>query len=128
MAKARPVAPAVKPARAKRAAVSVSRGNEVSPGTKAAQPTIPTKPIVRAASLQTEDRRKVERGRFTLPTADFNRIAALKARAGKLGRPAKKNELLRIGLRLLTALSDESLLIALDQLEPVGKKARRKKA
>lgn len=60
---------------------------------------------------------KLARGRFTMPEADFDRIALLKNRARELGRPAKKNELLRAGLRALVMLSDESLMIALDQLE-----------
>lgn len=53
-----------------------------------------------------------------MPAAEFRQIAALKSRALHLGRPAKKNELLRIGLLLVSALSDEALVIALDQLEP----------
>jgi hypothetical protein len=60
---------------------------------------------------------KLARGRFTMPEADFDRIALLKNRARELGRPAKKNELLRAGLRALVMLSDEALMIALDQLE-----------
>jgi len=52
-----------------------------------------------------------------MPEADFDRIALLKNRARELGRSAKKNELLRAGLRALVMLSDESLMIALDQLE-----------
>lgn len=61
------------------------------------------------------------RERFSMPQADFNRIAELKARARQLGRPCKKNELLRAGLQALGALGDEQLLLALDQLEPVKK-------
>lgn len=61
------------------------------------------------------------RERFSMPQADFDRIAALKARARSLGRPSKKNELLRAGLHALAALADESFLLALDQLEPVKK-------
>ncbi len=73
---------------------------------------------------------KLARGRFTMPEADFDRISLLKNRARELGRPAKKNELLRAGLRALVMLSDESLMIALDQLEATkpGKAAKQAKA
>ncbi|MGE4073587.1 MAG: hypothetical protein AB7E72_20640 [Lysobacterales bacterium] len=73
---------------------------------------------------------KLARGRFTMPEADFDRISLLKNRARELGRPAKKNELLRAGLRALVMLSDESLMIALDQLEATkpGKPAKQAKA
>lgn len=60
---------------------------------------------------------KLVRGDFRMPQADFDRIALLKHRAKELGRPVKKNELLRAGLRALVMLSDESLMISLDQLE-----------
>lgn len=69
----------------------------------------------------------MERGRFAMPATEFRQIAALKGRALSLGRPAKKNELLRIGLTLVSMLSDEALVIALDQLEPI-KAAKPKKA
>ena len=69
---------------------------------------------------------KLERGRFTMPATEFKQIAALKGRALSLGRPAKKNELLRIGLSLASMLTDETLVIALDQLEPI-KTAKPKK-
>lgn len=77
------------------------------PAAAKAQPPAPTVELVRE--------------RFSMPQADFDRIAELKARARKLGRPAKKNELLRAGLQALSALGDEQLLLALDQLEPVKK-------
>lgn len=69
------------------------------------------------------------RDRFSMPQVDFDRIAVLKLRARKLGRPSKKSELLRAGLQQLQTLTDESLLLALDQLEPTKPpKPKRKSA
>jgi hypothetical protein len=124
VAKAKPPAPAVKPA-SKRAP---ARGSTPGAGKKAATPRSASSKARPAAAPVVRAERKLVRGRFTLPAMDFERIAATKARARDLGRPARKNELLRVALALLTALPDESLVIALDQLEPVGKKARRKRA
>ncbi len=124
MAKAKPSAPAVKPVHKRTPArSSAPNASKKAATARAASPKSRpvAAPIVRAE-------RKLERGRFTLPAVDFDRIATTKARARDLGRPAKKNELLRVALALLTALPDESLVIALDQLEPVGKKARRKRS
>jgi hypothetical protein len=93
-----------------------------------------SKPVARKAKLERVElittpaiSKKLERGRFAMPQADFDRIALLKTRSKELGRPAKKNELLRAGLRALVMLSDEALLIALDQLE-TAKPAKRKRS
>lgn len=61
---------------------------------------------------------KLVRDRFTLPQADYDRIAALKARMRSIGQPTKKNALLRVGLLMLSALSDDTLRQLLDQLPP----------
>jgi hypothetical protein len=94
----------------------------VKTGPAAAPKPKPKKaPVIREstphAAAAPKIRVKLARGRFTMPEADFDRIALLKNRARELGRPARKNELLRAGLRALVMLSDESLMIALDQLE-----------
>lgn len=62
---------------------------------------------------------KPVRDSFTMPAADFALIGQMKARALEMKRPAKKSELLRAGLRVLSALSDKALIQALEQLEPV---------
>lgn len=69
---------------------------------------------------------KLVRDSFTFPAADYARIAALKQRALKAGHEAKKSELLRAGLAVLSMLSDVELLQALngiDKLKP-GRPAR----
>jgi hypothetical protein len=64
-------------------------------------------------------RPRLVRDSFTMPETDFALIAALKTRALVARRAAKKSELLRAGLHALAALDAKTLVVALDQLEPV---------
>ncbi len=56
---------------------------------------------------------KLVRDSFTMPKAEYAAIDVLKQRAAKLARPAKKSELLRAGIKALSALGDKALLEAL---------------
>ncbi len=56
---------------------------------------------------------KLIRDSFTIPKAEYIVIEALKERAGKLSRAAKKSELLRAGIKALAAMSDAAFLSAL---------------
>jgi hypothetical protein len=67
------------------------------------------------------------RDSFTMPEADFALLAKLKSTALGARRAAKKSELLRAGLHLLSALDAKSLVATLDGLEAV-KTGRPKKA
>ena len=49
------------------------------------------------------------RAEFAMPAADFERIAQLKEVARRAGFAVKKNELLRMGLQALQALSSADL-------------------
>jgi len=80
-----------------------------------------------APAKQAKVKAKLVRDGFTMPQADFDLIDALKARALKFQRPAKKSELLRAGLHVLTALDDALLRQALDALVPL-KTGRPRKA
>jgi hypothetical protein len=84
---------------------------------------IETGPSGKAVRLKT----KLVRDSFTMPQADFDLVAALKARALAFQRPAKKSELLRAGLQALQALDDKRLQAALEALVPL-KVGRPKKA
>ena len=76
---------------------------------KAARPTGPDIP----------PRPKLVRGSFTMTEADFALIATLKSRALGAKRAAKKSELVRAGLRVLSALDAKALIAALDRLEAI---------
>lgn len=62
---------------------------------------------------------KLVRDSFTMPQADFELVALLKARALEFKRPTKKSELLRAGLHALNRLNDEALQAALESLTPL---------
>ena len=56
---------------------------------------------------------KLVRDSFTIPKDEYLALADLKARMTKLMQPAKKSELLRAGLKALTAMSDAAIKKAL---------------
>lgn len=66
-----------------------------------------------ALELVTKTKPKRVRGSFSMPRSDYDLIASLKSNAIKQGRPVKKNELLRAGLRVLIALHEDDLRAAL---------------
>jgi hypothetical protein len=92
-----------------RAARPAARGN----GAAAPQAAAPAHVDTRAPKV------KLVRDSFTIPRDEYGVIDALKLRAAKLGRIAKKSELLRAGLKLLAACADAGLLGALEAVPPV---------
>jgi hypothetical protein len=61
---------------------------------------------------------KQVRDSFSMPKEDFAVLKALKARAERLGRPAKKSELLRAGVHLLAAQGDAAFLASVARVPP----------
>lgn len=53
---------------------------------------------------------KLVRDSFSFPKPDYEVLQELKARATRLGRPAKKNEVLRAGVQALAAMGDAAFL------------------
>ena len=66
---------------------------------------------------------KLVRDSFTIPKAEYAVIEALKLRAAKLGRPAKKSEVLRAGVQALAGMGDAAFLDAVGAV-PVVKTGR----
>lgn len=66
---------------------------------------------------------KMERDSFTMPKDEYAQLTVLKARLTSLGQPAKKSELLRAGIKLLAAMSDNTLKTTLAKI-PVIKTGR----
>jgi len=105
---------------------------------KTATKTTPSKPAVikaeianTAAKKSEKDKDKtpklkMERDSFTMPKAEYAQIYVLKERLVKLGQPAKKSELLRAGLMLLSALNDAELKANMAKI-PAIKTGRPKK-
>ena len=111
----RPVA--AKPAVAKAAAAKV-----VTKSSAKAKPVAKAKSAPKAKSLKV----KMERDSFTMPKDEYAQLALLKARLNAMGQPAKKSELLRAGVKLLVAMSDNTLKMTLAKI-PVIKTGRPKK-
>ena len=74
---------------------------------------------VKTPKKPAKPREQLVRDGFTMPVADFALIADLKLRAMAAQRAVKKSELLRAGLRALSAMEDGALLALLGRLEPV---------
>ncbi len=66
---------------------------------------------------------KMERDSFTMPKDEYAQLTLLKARLTSIGQPAKKSELLRAGIKLLAAMSDNTLKTTLAKI-PVIKTGR----
>lgn len=56
---------------------------------------------------------KMVRDSFTFPKAEYAVLDDLKMRSAKLGKPAKKTELLRAGIKAIAAMQDAAFLGAL---------------
>ncbi len=74
----------------------------------------------------TVSKKKMERDSFTMPKDEYVQFSVLKKRLEGLGQPAKKSELLRAGVKLLTNMTDTQLKEALSCI-PVIKTGRPKK-
>ncbi|MES2512364.1 MAG: hypothetical protein V4625_20740 [Pseudomonadota bacterium] len=83
--------------------------------------TVKAKPAktVKPAKVEKPKKPKLVRDSFTIPKAEYVVLDALKLRAAKLTRPAKKSELLRAGIKALAALSDAAFLTALEQVPAI---------
>jgi hypothetical protein len=108
-----------KKARAARPAkkAGATRAAAKSPGTRKAQAPAATvtRPALPASAPKPDKskRAKLVRDSFTIPKAEYAVLQDLKQRAAKLGRPAKKSEMLRAGIKALAAMGDSALVAAL---------------
>ena len=104
------------------------------PMTKAtAKPATKAKPLVKKATAKKSAKKepkkakpekvKMERDSFTMPKDEYAQLTLLKARLTAMGQPAKKSELLRAGIKLLAAMSDNTLKTTLAKV-PVIKTGR----
>jgi hypothetical protein len=105
---------------------SVERKGEVAP-TPAAKPVA----VVERARGKA-NKIKVIRDSFTMPAAEYERIAVLREKCLAMGVAMKKSELLRAGLATLERLSAEDLkriIVAVESIKtgrPTGKKKKGK--
>src|SRR5687767_5809043 len=109
-AAAKPAAPARKAAPAKKAA-----------------PTVKAKPAAAAPKAEKPKKPKLVRDSFTIPKIEYKVLQDSKDRAAALGRPVKKSEVLRAGLKALAGMSDAAFVAALGAV-PALKTGRPAKA
>ena len=127
--KARAARPGKKAGATRPAAKSPAAKSSGAP--KAQAPAVKvTPPTVSAATKAAPDkpkRVKLVRDSFTIPKAEYAVLQDLKQRAAKLGRPAKKSEVLRAGVNALAAMGDAAFVAALATV-PAIKTGRPSKA
>lgn len=117
-----PAAPAKLPARKRASATTAAVKKAVVkpaapsslPDKTAAAPT--PAPAEKMLLPEKTKKAKMVRDSFAMPKAEYAALDELKQRAALLGRPLKKSELLRVGIKLLAALPDTRLLAALADL------------
>ena len=100
------------PSKAARAPAKTPVKAKLSPQAKTAVKTA-AKPVSKPVKVAKAKKPKMIRDSFTIPKTEYVVIDALKERAGKLSRAAKKSELLRAGVKALAAMSDAAFLAAL---------------
>lgn len=90
-------------------------------------PVKAAKPATAPTPAPKEKKLKVVRDSYTIPKAEYTQLGELKKRALSLGLSAKKSELLRAGLMLLSQQSDTQLKASLGKV-PAIKTGRPAKA
>ena len=117
-APAKPVAKAAaKPAAKKVAAQPAAKAGAKPAAKVAAKPAAKaaSKPAPKAAAADKpakEKKVKMVRDSISIPKLEYQVLDELKVRAGKLGAPIKKTELIRAGIKALAALPDAAFLLA----------------
>jgi hypothetical protein len=81
-----------------------------------AKPSPKAKPAAKPAVEAKTKKPKLVRDSFTFPKEEYQAIAALKQKALGLKHSAKKSEILRAGIKLLSSLNDKAFLAALSNV------------
>ena len=85
-----------------------------APAKKASAQSKAKAPTTAQPALETKPKKpKLVRDSFTFPKDEYQAIAGLKQKALGLKHSAKKSEILRAGLKLLSSLNDKAFLAAL---------------
>lgn len=113
--------PAKAPAKKAAAKPAVKPAAKAAPAKKAAaQAPAAAKPKAEKADKGDKAKKtKLVRDSFTIPKVEYAVLDELKQRAAKLGRPMKKSEVLRAGLKALAGMTDASLLATLSAVPAV---------
>jgi hypothetical protein len=113
-APAKAAKPAVKPPVKVLAKAPLKAPVKAKQSPKALSPAKPTQAVgSKPVKVEKIKKPKMIRDSFTIPKPEYVVLDALKERAGKLSRAAKKSELLRAGIKALAAMPDAAFLAAL---------------
>jgi len=104
-----------KPSPARRAATKTQalKAPSKRAAAAAAKKPAPPLPSASAAADAAKPKHKLVRDSFTIPKSEYAVLDALKQRAARLTRPAKKSEILRAGIAALSAMADKAFLAVL---------------
>ncbi len=123
------ITPAKKPAAAKKVASAKPVNKAVAKATAAKSATKPVaktakKPAAEKSAtvkkVKKEAKVKVVRDSFTMPQAEYQKIAEIKAACLKTGLHVKKSEILRAGLQALAAMGVAQLKEAIAKLDKIA--------
>lgn len=113
------VAKTPKPSSARKGAPKNTEPKQAKPPKKAPAMPVAKRPETSGGVKVAADKPKkpkLVRDSFTIPKAEYKVIQECKDRAAALGRPVKKSELLRAGLKALAAMGDAGFGAALDSV------------
>lgn len=116
------MATATRTARKAPAKRSTPAKKAATPAAKAGKPkaapakTKATRKDGRSAATAKAKKPKLVRDSFTIPKTEYAVLEELKARAARLGQPAKKSEVLRAGVQALAAMADAAFLASVGKL------------
>jgi len=85
----------------------------------AVKSTVPANPKAAGKKSKKEHKVKVVRDSFTMPQVEYKKISEIKAICLKTKMHVKKSEVLRAGLKLLSALNEAQLKRTLNSLEKI---------
>jgi hypothetical protein len=114
----KPIAKTTKP----RAPAKPAAKPAVKPAAKPAAKAPVSLPAPKAAKVEKAEKikkPKLVRDSFTIPKPEYTVLEDLKQRAAKLGRPVKKSELLRAGIKALAAMADVGFLGAIQAVPAI---------
>jgi len=109
---------AAKAATPKKKAAARPAAKAATPAPKAPKAPKAAKPAAKAQDKGADKadkarKPKLVRDSFTIPKNEYAVLDALKLRAARLGRPAKKSEVLRAGVMALSGMGDAAFLASL---------------
>ena len=97
-----------------------AKSSKAAPVKKVASTPAPELPAAKDVSVTvaapTKQKVKLVRDSFAMPKNEYHALSDLKLRSARLGLPAKKSEILRAGVAVLSKMTDSGFAAALDAI------------